>query len=52
MHWFRFLVEEGSGFYLIDCTSPVFHVLTGTGKAKTQKLSVVRKVCDTTEAVE
>ena len=46
------LVEEGPGFYLINCTSPVFHVLTGTGKTTTQKLSVVRRACDTTEAVE
>jgi len=33
-------------------TSPVFHVLTGTGKTAMQKLSMVRIVCDTNEIVK
>jgi len=37
-------VEEGPAFYLINCTSPVFHVITGTGKVTTQKLPTVRTV--------
>jgi hypothetical protein len=46
------LLGEGPGFYLIKCTSPIFHVLTGTGKMAMQKLSMVRIACDTNEAVE
>jgi len=52
MHWFRFLVEEGPGFYLTNCTSPLFHVLTGTGKMAMQKLSTIRRECNNNEDVE
>jgi hypothetical protein len=51
MHWFWFFLEEGPGFYLISCTSPVSHMLTGTAEI-TQKLSMVRWACDTIEAVK
>ena len=44
--------REGAGFYLINCTFPVFHVLTGTGKTAMQKLSTVRIACDTNEVVK
>jgi hypothetical protein len=37
-------VEEGPAFYLINCTSPVFHAITGTGKVTIQKLPTVRTV--------
>jgi hypothetical protein len=47
-----FLVEEGPGVYLINFISPVFLVLTGTGKMTMQKLSMVRIARDTTEAVK
>jgi hypothetical protein len=33
-------------------TSPVFQVLTGTGKTSMQKLPTVRIVCNTKEAVK
>jgi hypothetical protein len=52
MHCFRFLVEEGTAFYLINCISPVFLVLTGTGKVTTQKLPTVRTARNTNEVVE
>jgi len=52
MRWFRFLVEEGPGFYLINCISPILHVLIGTGKTTTQKLSILRRACDTKEVME
>jgi hypothetical protein len=45
-------VEEGPALYFINCTSPVFHVLTGTGKVTTQKLPTVRTACNTNEVVE
>jgi hypothetical protein len=39
-------------FYFISCSSPVFHVLTGTVKMASQKLPTVRIEHDTTEAVK
>jgi hypothetical protein len=50
-HWFRFIVEEGPNFHLINSTSPMFHVLTGTGKTATHKLCTVQIARDTTEEV-
>jgi len=46
------LVEEGPAFHLINCTSPVFHGLTGTGKVTTQKLPTVRTAHYTNEVIK
>jgi len=48
----QIIVEKCPGFYLISCISLVFHVLRVTDKMRTQKLSKIRRVCDTTEAGE
>jgi len=48
----QILVEEGPAFHLINCTSPVFHVLTGTGKVTMQKLPTVRTAHNTNEVIE
>jgi hypothetical protein len=48
----EFELEEGPSCYIINCTSPVFHVRNGTGYKAMQKPSMLRIACDNNEAVK